>query len=108
MLPMPSGRGGGTSIGSVYGLGVFSGAASECCAPVLADVAALSGAASSFPAAAAVGVAYVFGMVAPLCALASVWDRKTGEQVACSRPRPFRSGPGPGGGCPWDQCSQAG
>ncbi|TFC96776.1 MULTISPECIES: cytochrome c biogenesis protein CcdA [Cryobacterium] len=76
MLPMPSGRGGGTGIGSVYGLGVFSGAASACCAPVLAGVAALSGAASSFPAAAAVGVAYVFGMVAPLCALALVWDRR--------------------------------
>ena len=76
MLSMPSGRGGGTGIGSVYGLGVFSGAASACCAPVLAGVAALSGATSSFPAAAAVGVAYVFGMVAPVCALALVWDRK--------------------------------
>lgn len=76
MLPMPSGRGGGTGIGSVYGLGVFSGAASACCAPVLAGVAALSGAASSFPAAMAVGVAYVFGMVAPLCVLALVWDKK--------------------------------
>ncbi|TFD79183.1 cytochrome c biogenesis CcdA family protein [Cryobacterium fucosi] len=76
MLPMPSGRGGGSGIGSVYGLGVFSGAASACCAPVLAGVAALSGAASSVPAAVAVGVAYVFGMVAPLCVLALVWDRK--------------------------------
>ncbi|APX00512.1 cytochrome c biogenesis CcdA family protein [Arthrobacter sp. QXT-31] len=76
MLPMPSGRGGGTGIGSVYGLGVFSGAASACCAPVLAGVAALSGAASSFPAALAVGIAYVFGMVAPLCVLAMVWDKK--------------------------------
>lgn len=76
MLPMPSGRGGGTGIGSVYGLGVFSGAASACCAPVLAGVAALSGAASSFPAALAVGIAYVFGMVAPLCVLALVWDKK--------------------------------
>ncbi|MEV7572956.1 cytochrome c biogenesis protein CcdA [Pseudarthrobacter sp. NPDC089323] len=76
MLPMPSGRGSGTGIGSVYGLGVFSGAASACCAPVLAGVAALSGAASSFPAAMAVGIAYVFGMVAPLCVLALVWDKK--------------------------------
>ena len=76
MLPMPSGRGGGTGIGSVFGLGVFSGAASACCAPVLAGVAALSGAASSFPAALAVGIAYVFGMVAPLCALALLWDKK--------------------------------
>lgn len=76
MLPMPSGRGGGKGIGSVYGLGVFSGAASACCAPVLAGVAVLSGAMSSFPAAVAVGVAYVFGMVAPLCVLALVWDKK--------------------------------
>lgn len=76
MLPMPSGRGGGKSVGSVYGLGVFSGVASACCAPILAGVAALSGAASSLPAAAAVGVAYAFGMVAPLCVLALVWDRK--------------------------------
>jgi cytochrome c-type biogenesis protein len=63
-------------IGSVYSLGVFSGAASACCAPVLAGVAAVSGAASSFPTALAVGVAYVFGMVAPLSALALVWDRR--------------------------------
>ncbi|HEY0259675.1 MAG TPA: cytochrome c biogenesis protein CcdA [Lacisediminihabitans sp.] len=77
MLPMPSGSGsGGKGIGSVYGLGVFSGAASACCAPVLAGVAAMSGAASSFPAAAISGIAYVFGMVAPLCILALVWDRR--------------------------------
>jgi cytochrome c biogenesis protein CcdA len=60
----------------VYGLGVFSGAASACCAPVLAGVATISGAAASFPAAMAVGITYVFGMVAPLSALALVWDRR--------------------------------
>jgi cytochrome c biogenesis protein CcdA len=76
MLPMPSGRGGNTGIGSVYALGVFSGASSACCAPVLAGVAALAGAASSLPTGLAVGVAYVFGMVAPMCVLALVWDRK--------------------------------
>jgi len=76
MLPMPSGKSSGSGIGSVYGLGVFSGAASACCAPVLAGVAAMSGAASSISTAALVGVAYVFGMVAPLCVLALVWDRK--------------------------------
>ena len=76
MLPMPSGRGGGKGVGSVYGLGVFSGVASACCAPVLAGVAVLSGATSSLPSAIAVGVAYVFGMVAPLCILALLWDRK--------------------------------
>ena len=76
MLPMPSRKGGKTGIGSVYSLGVFSGASSACCAPVLAGVVALSGAASSLPSAFAVGIAYVFGMVAPLCVLAIVWDRR--------------------------------
>lgn len=76
MLPMPSRKVGGKGIGSVYGLGVFSGAASACCAPVLAGVAALSGATATFPTALAVGIAYVFGMVAPLCVLALIWDRK--------------------------------
>lgn len=77
MLPMPALRAGtGRGLGAVYGLGVFSGAASACCAPVLAGVAAVSGAAASFPAAVTVGVAYVFGMVAPLAGLALVWDRR--------------------------------
>ncbi|MBI3430524.1 MAG: cytochrome c biogenesis protein CcdA [Actinobacteria bacterium] len=76
MLPMPSKKGGSTGIKSVYGLGVFSGASSACCAPVLIGVGALSGAASSLPASFVVGIAYVFGMVAPLAVLALVWDRK--------------------------------
>jgi cytochrome c-type biogenesis protein len=76
-LPMlarrvPTGHG----LASVYGLGVFSGAASSCCAPVLIGVAVLSGATASFPAALAVGLTYVAGMVAPLAALALVWDRR--------------------------------
>lgn len=76
MLPMPALRGGtGHGLGSVYGLGVFSGAASACCAPVLAGVAAISGATASFPAALSIGVAYVFGMVAPLSVIAVLWDR---------------------------------
>ena len=75
-LPMPALRGGtGHGVGSVYALGVFSGAASACCAPVLAGVAAVSGAAASFPAALAIGVTYVFGMVAPLSIFAVLWDR---------------------------------
>ncbi|MGH3519668.1 MAG: cytochrome c biogenesis CcdA family protein [Haloechinothrix sp.] len=76
-LPMPGFRakpGGG--LGATYSLGAFSGIASVCCAPVLAGVAAVSGAAASFPAALTVGIAYVFGMVAPLCLLALLWDRR--------------------------------
>lgn len=75
-LPMggPSGRSGG--VRATYGLGVFSGGASACCAPVLAGAAALAGATASFPVALTVGVAYVFGMVAPLVAIALLWDRR--------------------------------
>lgn len=59
----------------VFALGVFSGVASSCCAPVLAGVLTLS-ALSSGPAGAAVlGLAYVFGMTFPLFVLALAWDR---------------------------------
>jgi cytochrome c biogenesis protein CcdA len=77
-LPMPAGRTPGTStgVGPIYGLGVFSGAASSCCAPVLAGVAVLSGATASFPAALAVSATYVAGMVAPLAVIALLWDRR--------------------------------
>lgn len=75
-LPMPGGRGAaGGGFGSAYLLGAFSGVASACCAPVLAGVAVLSGAAASFPAALAVGLAYVGGMVAPLAVAGLLWER---------------------------------
>ena len=50
----------------------FSGAASACCAPVLAGVVMLSAVAPGAAASAAVGLAYVAGMVAPLVVLAYV------------------------------------
>ena len=76
-LPMPGGRAVKEgSFGSAYVLGAFSGAASACCAPVLAGVAVLAGAAASFPVALAIGGAYVAGMVAPLALVALVWDRR--------------------------------
>jgi len=75
-LPMPAGRGsGGSGFGSAYLLGAFSGIASACCAPVLAGVAVLSGAAASFPVALAIGLVYVAGMVAPLALAGLLWDR---------------------------------
>lgn len=75
-LPMPGGRPvAGHGPAAVYGLGVFSGAASACCAPVLAGVAVLSGATGSFVASLTVGLVYVAGMVMPLALLAVVWDR---------------------------------
>jgi cytochrome c-type biogenesis protein len=76
-LPLAVGQApGGHGMLAVYGLGVFSGAASSCCAPVLAGVAVLSGAAASFPAALTVSLTYVVGMVAPLAVIALIWDRR--------------------------------
>ena len=89
-LPMPAARAARPdSFRSAYLLGMFSGVASACCAPVLAGVAVLSGAAASFPAALGIGLAYVAGMVAPLAVIALLWDRHqdrlapllTGRQV---------------------------
>ena len=75
-LPMPGRRaGGGTGPLSVYSLGMFSGVASSCCAPVLAGVIALSSVAPSFALALGLGAAYVFGMVAPLFTVSLLWER---------------------------------
>lgn len=60
---------------SVFALGVFSGAASSCCAPVLIGVLTLTALTSSFPGALAVALAYVLGMVFPLFVLALLGDR---------------------------------
>jgi len=64
-----------TDTGGVFALGVFSGAASACCAPVLAGVLALSAVAPNLIQGVGIGLAYVFGMVAPLVILALTWDR---------------------------------
>ena len=76
MLPMPALRARrGSGPLAVLLLGAFSGVASSCCAPVLAGVAALSGASGSFSNALILGVGYIFGMVFPLFAIALLWDR---------------------------------
>ena len=64
-----------TDSAGVFALGVFSGAASSCCAPVLAGVMTLSAVAPSLPAATFIGLAYVFGMVFPLLMMTLLWDR---------------------------------
>lgn len=65
----------------VFALGVFSGVASSCCAPVLAGIVALSAVSTSPAFAATLGLAYVFGMVFPLLLLALLWDRlRLGER----------------------------
>ncbi|MGH8471521.1 MAG: cytochrome c biogenesis CcdA family protein [Gammaproteobacteria bacterium] len=95
-LPMPGRRAGGKSGPfSVYSLGVFSGVASSCCAPVLAGVIALSSVASSFGLALGLGVAYVFGMVAPLFAISLLWERYDWRSSRLFRPRSFTYRVGP-------------
>ena len=60
---------------SVFGLGIFSGIATTCCAPVLAGVLALSALPGSYLLGAVFTMAYVLGMVAPLFILAAVMDK---------------------------------
>lgn len=66
---------------SFFALGVFSGIASSCCAPVLAGVMTLSVLSGSAIGGLTLGLAYVFGMVFPLFVMALLWDRaKLGER----------------------------
>lgn len=89
-IPVPGRRAGGKGGPlSVYSLGVFSGVASSCCAPVLAGVIALSSVASSFWLALGLGSAYVFGMVAPLFAISLLWERYDWKSSRLFRPRTF-------------------
>jgi cytochrome c biogenesis protein CcdA len=76
-LPMmrPTALGDQPTVLSVFSLGVFSGAASSCCAPVLAGVLTLSAISSSLIQSTAVGLAYVAGMVSPLVVIALLWER---------------------------------
>jgi len=86
-IPQPGWSTSRTGPLGVYGLGVFSGVATSCCAPVLAGVVGLSGAVSSFLTSLVLGLAYVFGMVAPLFVAALVWERCGERFNALSRPR---------------------
>jgi len=74
----------------VFGLGVFSGIASSCCAPVIAGVMALSALSGSLVGAASLGMAYVFGMVFPLFLMALLWDRFDLGERRIFRARPVR------------------
>jgi cytochrome c-type biogenesis protein len=60
---------------SFFALGVFSGLASSCCAPVLVGVMTLSALAGSPLGGMVLGLAYVFGMAFPLFVMALAWDR---------------------------------
>ena len=66
---------------SFFALGVFSGIASSCCAPVLAGVMTLSALSGSAVGGITLGLAYTFGMVFPLFVMALLWDRfRLGER----------------------------
>jgi len=75
-----------------FSLGVFSGIASSCCAPVLVGVMTLSALSGSPVGGAVLGLAFVFGMVIPLFLMALLWDaagfrsRRWGQ----ARPLTFR------------------
>jgi cytochrome c-type biogenesis protein len=60
---------------SVFGLGILSGAATSCCAPVLAGAVTLAVVSGVFWKALIVVFAYIFGMVFPLFVVAYFYDR---------------------------------
>lgn len=62
-------------VASVYALGIFSGAATSCCAPVLAGVLVLAALSTSFLQSLLIGLTYVVGMVSPLFLVAIAWDK---------------------------------
>jgi len=61
--------------GSIFVLGIFSGIATTCCAPVLAGVLALSALPGSWMLGTTYSLAYVLGMVTPLFIMAGFIDR---------------------------------
>lgn len=71
-LPLPQPELTGSAL-SVFGLGAFSGAATACCAPVLAGAVALSAVSSEWWGGAFLGGAYILGLVAPLAPVAIVF-----------------------------------
>lgn len=74
---------------SVFTLGVFSGIATTCCAPVLAGVLALSALPGSIWLGMAYTLAYVLGMVAPLFFLSLLLDRSKFTQKLMKVRKPF-------------------
>lgn len=76
--------------GSFFALGVFSGIASSCCAPVLAGVMTLSALSGTPIGGATLGLAYTFGMVFPLFVMALLWDRYRLGERRFLRAKPVR------------------
>jgi cytochrome c-type biogenesis protein len=74
VLPTPA-MSSASSAGGVYSIGLVSGVASSCCAPVVVGVVAMSALAGSTVGALGLGLTYVFGMVFPLFIAAILWER---------------------------------
>jgi len=92
MIPMPKGlvsEGGASHPKSVFLLGMFSGAATSCCAPVLAGAVTLAVISGVFWKALVVTFAYVFGMTFPLFIAAYLYDRYKIEHSRVIRGRLF-------------------
>src|SRR3954453_4132915 len=60
------GSGDPSGVLGIYLMGVFAGAATACCAPVLAGAVAIAGVSGSWWAGAVLGLFYLFGLVSPL------------------------------------------
>jgi len=73
-----------------FALGVFSGIASSCCAPVLVGIMTLSALSATPTGGLVLGTAYVFGMVFPLFAMALAWDKARLGERRFLRARPVR------------------
>ena len=71
-----------------FSLGVFSGIASSCCAPVLVGVMTLSALAGNPVGGLFLGLAFVFGMVLPLLLMALLWDVAKLNQRKWGKARP--------------------
>jgi cytochrome c biogenesis protein CcdA len=76
--------------GSFFALGVFSGIASSCCAPVLAGVMTLSALSGSPAGGTLLGLAFVLGMTFPLFVMALAWDRLRPREKSWLKARPVR------------------
>ena len=79
-----------TGIGSVYVLGIFSGFATMCCAPVLAGVLALAVLPGSVLLGGLYSLAYVLGMVAPLFVISYFADKTDAVQKMQKLNRPIQ------------------
>ncbi|MDN5569718.1 MAG: cytochrome c biogenesis CcdA family protein [Propionibacteriaceae bacterium] len=73
-----------------FSLGVFSGIASSCCAPVLVGVMTLSALSGNPVGGLVLGLAFVFGMVIPLFVMALLWDAAGLSRRRWGQAKPLR------------------